>query len=72
MSRGNRPVAAWIACCTSCAAASMLRSRSNCIVIVVVPTPLVELISASPVIAANFCSSGVATDEAIVDGLAPG
>jgi hypothetical protein len=36
------------------------------------PTPLVELISARPGIAANFCSSGVATDDAIVDGLAPG
>jgi len=61
-------MAAWM----SLAAASMLRSRSNCSVIIVVPTPLVDVISARPEIAANFCSSGVATADAIVSGLAPG
>src|SRR4029079_15992041 len=34
--------------------------------------PLVELISARPGSAANCCSSGVATDDAMVSGLAPG
>ena len=38
----------------------------------VVPSPLVEFIEARPGIAANCCSSGVATDEAMVSGLAPG
>ena len=38
----------------------------------VVPSPLVEVIWARPGIAANCCSSGVATDDAIVSGLAPG
>jgi len=36
------------------------------------PIPLVEVIWSSPGIAANCCSSGVATAEAIVSGLAPG
>ena len=50
----------------------MLRLRSNCRVIEVVPRPLVEFIEARPGMAANCCSSGVATDEAMVSGLAPG
>ena len=61
-----------IAVCTSVAAPSMARLRSNCRVIEVVPSPLVEFIEARPGIAANCCSSGVATDEAMVSGLAPG
>ena len=61
-----------IAVCTSVAAPSMARFRSNCRVIEVVPSPLVEFIEARPGIAANCCSSGVATDEAMVSGLAPG
>src|SRR5216684_7876685 len=50
----------------------MLRARSNCSVIVVVPTPLNDVISLSEGIAVNCCSSGVAIAEAIVPGLAPG
>src|SRR6185312_14843824 len=38
----------------------------------VVPRPLVEVIWARPGMAANCCSSGVATEEAIVFGSAPG
>ena len=38
----------------------------------VVPKPLVEVIWARPGMAANCCSSGVATEDAIVSGLAPG
>jgi hypothetical protein len=41
-------------------------------VIEVVPRPLVEVISVTPAICANWRSSGVATAEAIVSGLAPG
>ena len=50
----------------------MLRARSNCSVMLVMPSPLVEVICARPGIAANCCSSGVATDDAMVSGLAPG
>ena len=50
----------------------MLRVRSNCKVIVVVPVPLSDVIWASEGIAVNCCSSGVAIADAMVDGLAPG
>src|SRR6478735_95738 len=69
---GRRPLAALIAVCTSVAAPSIARLRSNCRVIEVLPSPLVEFIEARPGMAANCCSSGVATEEAIVSGLAPG
>src|SRR6516164_5490984 len=72
MSLGNNPLAALIACCTSCAAASILRDRSNCRVIEVTPTPLNDVIWLSDGIEVNCCSSGVATADAIVLGLAPG
>src|SRR5215831_3661845 len=71
-SLGNRPLAALIAVCTSPAAPSMLRLSSNCSVMLVDPSPLVEVIWARPGMAANFCSSGVATEAAMVSGLAPG
>ena len=50
----------------------MLRLRSNCSVMSVPPCVLVELMLVRPAIAANCFSSGSATDEAIVSGLAPG
>src|ERR1700733_5000194 len=50
----------------------MLRSRSNCTVICVLPSTLVEVICETLGIAANWVSSGVATEDAIVSGLAPG
>src|SRR5690348_15115777 len=68
---GDWFVAAVIAACTSCAAASMLRLRSNCSVICVLPNELVEVIESSPAIVVNCFSRGVATAEAIVPGLAP-
>src|SRR5690349_13349941 len=61
-----------MAACTSRAAASMLRLRSNCSVIDVPPSELLELISVTPAMRPNWRSSGVATAEAIVSGLAPG
>ena len=61
-----------IAVCTSCAAESMLRSRSKVSEMLVLPWLLRELIAVMPEIVANCFSSGVATDEAIVSGLAPG
>ena len=50
----------------------MLRLRSNCSVMLVLPWPLLELIDVTPAIVENCFSSGVATDAAIVSGLAPG
>ena len=50
----------------------MLRLKSNCSVICVLPSVLVELTVFNPAIVENCRSSGVATDEAIVSGLAPG
>jgi len=61
-----------MAACTSRAAASMSRLRSNCSVMLVLPRPLDEVISVTPAMRPNCRSSGVATDEAIVSGLAPG
>ena len=69
---GSWPRAALIAACTSRAAASMLRSRSNCSVIEVDPSELVDVISVTPAMRPNWRSSGVATDDAMVSGLAPG
>ena len=50
----------------------MLRFRSNCSTIVVAPSRLVEVISVTPAMRPNWRSSGVATDEAMFSGLAPG
>src|SRR5204863_9343441 len=50
----------------------MFRSRSNCTVIDELPGKLVELMEVTPAIVANCFSSGSATAEAIVSGLAPG
>jgi (2R)-3-sulfolactate dehydrogenase (NADP+) len=61
-----------IADCTSSAAASMLRFRLNCRVIWVEPTVLTEFMSSRPSIVANCFSSGSATEEAMMSGLAPG
>ena len=69
---GSSPPAALIAAWTSRAAAVTSRSRSNCIVIVVEPSALAEVISVSPAMRPKRRSSGVATAEAIVAGLAPG
>ena len=69
---GNWPRAALMAAWMSRAAASMLRFRSNCSVSAVAPSTLVELISAMPAMRPNWRSSGVATEEAMVSGLAPG
>ncbi len=69
---GKRLAAEVKADCTSRAAPSMLRLKSNCKVIEVMPSPLDEIISLTPAIVENCFSSGVATEEAMVSGLAPG
>ena len=50
----------------------MLRLRSNWRVICALPSELVEVIESRPAMVVNCFSSGVATEEAIVSGLAPG
>ena len=69
---GSERAAAAIADCTSCAAASMLRSSENCSVIVASPSVDTEVIVSIPAMVENCFSSGVATAEAIVSGFAPG
>src|SRR5579863_300479 len=61
-----------MAACTSRAAASIFRFNSNCRVTLVEPRVLDEVISVTPAMRLNWRSSGVATEEAIVSGLAPG
>jgi hypothetical protein len=50
----------------------MLRLRSNCRITLVEPWRLVEFIDVRPEIVENCFSSGSATADAIVSGLAPG
>src|SRR5262245_61813594 len=69
---GSWPPAALMPAWMSLAAASMLRARSNWTVIEVEPRELVEVIWVTPGIWANWRSSGWATEEAMVSGLAPG
>src|ERR1700722_16864887 len=63
--------AAVIAACTSCAAASILRLRSNCTTTWVEPSVLIEVIWVTPAIWPNWRSSGAATEDAMVSALAP-
>ena len=72
MVAGNCRAAEAMAELTSCAAASMSRSSANWMVICVVPWPLIEDIESMPAMVENCFSSGVATAEAMVSGLAPG
>ena len=58
--------------CTSCAAASMSRSRLNCSVTWLSPNELCDDMAASDGICPNCRSSGAVTRVAIVSGLAPG
>ena len=58
--------------CTSRAAASMFRSRANCRVMRVLPRLLEEIMESRPAMVENCFSRGVATEAAMVSGLAPG
>jgi len=64
--------AALIAACTSRAAASMFRFKSNCSAMPVEPSWLDEVIWFTPEMRPNCRSNGVATAEAMVCGSAPG
>src|ERR1700739_413727 len=72
ISGGSWPPAAGMAACTSHASPSRLRLRLNWIVMWVSPREFVDVIESMPAIVENCFSSGVATEEAIVSGLAPG
>ena len=61
-----------MAACTSTAAPSRFRLRSNSSVIWVEPSELVEVIDSRPAIIEKLFSRGVATAAAMVSGLAPG
>ena len=61
-----------IAACTSEAAPSILRDRSNCNVIDVVPCTFDDVIWFTPGSVANWRSRGCATEDAMISGLAPG
>src|SRR2546429_4538726 len=69
---GRSGPAALIAACTSRAAPSTLRFRSNGKVIEVPPSVLTDVISETPAICPSRRSSGAASDEATVAGSAPG
>ena len=71
-SPGRSVSAALSAACTSRAAPSMLRLRSNWMVMLVEPSELVEVISVTPAISPSRRSSGAATVAAMIAGSAPG
>src|SRR5690349_1966173 len=69
---GRSAEAALRAACTSRAAPSMLRFRSNCMLIEAEPSELVDVISVTPAISPKRRSRGAATLAAMVAGSAPG
>ncbi len=71
-SGGSRRMAEEIADCTSSAAPSIERLRSNCRTIDVLPSDDVDVIAVTPAMVENWRSRIEATDAAIVSGLAPG
>ena len=72
MSEGRSLSAALSAACTSRAAPSILRDRSNCTVMREEPSDDTEVSSVTPEISASRRSSGAATVAAMVLGSAPG
>ena len=72
MPEGSWLLAALIADCTSVAASLMSRLRSNCSVMRDEPSDDDDVISVTPAMRPSARSSGVATVEAMVSGLAPG
>src|ERR1035441_2430733 len=69
---GRSAAAALMAACTSRAAPSTLRFRSNWMVTEQPPRELADVISVTPAIWARRRSSGAAREEATVAGSAPG
>ena len=71
-SAGRRRMAEEMADCTSSAAPSIERLRSNCRTIEVFPSDEVEVIVVTPAMVENCRSRIEATEAAMVSGLAPG
>ena len=71
-SLGRSVSEALIAACTSRAAPSILRLRSNCTVMLVEPSEETEVISVTPAMVPRLRSSGAATVAAMMAGSAPG
>ena len=69
---GKRLLAALMALCTSLAAPSASRSKSNCKITWVWPRLLLDVSSVMPAIRPMARSKGMATVAAMVSGLAPG
>ena len=69
---GSSGMTSAIAVCTSTAALSIDRARSNCSVTFVLPVPLDEVIESMPAMVVSWRSSGLATADAMVPGSAPG
>src|SRR5450631_3441127 len=69
---GSRGMASAMAVCTSTAAPSISRLRSNCSVILLLPVELLDVMESRPAMAVNCRSRGVATADAMVAGSAPG
>ena len=72
MPGGNRGMEVAMAVSTSTAAPSISRLRSNCSVMLVEPMRLEEIMESTPAMVVNWRSSTVATEDAMVAGLAPG
>src|ERR1700746_1322429 len=72
ISTGSLRAATVSAVCTSRAAPSMLRLRSNCTVIDDCPSEEVDTIEEMPAMVASWRSIGAATEAAMVSALAPG
>src|SRR6201987_2400026 len=72
ISTGSLRAATVSAVCTSSAAPSMLRLRSNWIVIEVMPSDDEEVSEGMPAMVDDWRSIGAATDAAMVSALAPG
>src|SRR5437660_1224980 len=69
---GNKRADCVMAACTSTAAPSRLRLRANSRVTCVFPSEFTDVIESRPAIIEKLFSSGVATLDAMVSGLAPG
>src|SRR4051812_48719949 len=69
---GRSGMASAMAVSTSTVAPSISRPRLNCSVMLEDPWLLFEVIESSPAMVVNCRSRGVATDDAMVSGLAPG
>src|ERR1700733_10972487 len=69
---GRSGITAAMAVCTSTAALSMSRFKSNCSVTLELPVEFAELISLTLAIVVNWRSSGLATPAAIMAGSPPG